>query len=56
MKYALVFLKFRPEHSYFKILSNRELDQQKKLSTSNNPMEMVANFIIIIMNFLQLGH
>jgi len=56
MKYALVFFKFRPEHSYFKILSNRELDQQKKLSASNTWMEMVAKFIIIITNFLQLSH
>jgi hypothetical protein len=45
----------RPEHSYFKIPSNRALDQQKKLSTSNTRMEMVANFIIITMNLLQLG-
>jgi hypothetical protein len=55
MKYALFF--FYPDHSYFKIFSNRELDQQKKLTTSNTWMEMVTNFIIIIiMNFLQLGH
>jgi len=56
MKYALVYLKFRPDQSHFKILSNREIDQQKKLTTSNTQMEIVANFIFIIMNFLGLGH